>query len=170
MDFVVFSNIIFWLSIIYLISMSIYGSVFLYQFVLNDFKYKNKSFPYKRMLIFSILGIIITQVIREFSAYYHPWAVHYYDISSNQFYATLISFAFNSVFVIIAIFSLLLIFFKKHQDFMVKHDKIVAITICVIFYIIGIVVLMFISYEIPIIIRNLCSYDLPHYEIWDTIN
>ena len=133
MDFVVFSNIIFWLSIIYLISMSIYGSVFLYQFVLNDFKYKNKSFPYKRMLIFSILGIIITQVTREFSAYYHPWGAHYYDISSNQFYATLISFAFNSVFVIIAIFSLLLIFFKKHQDFMVKYDKIVAITICVIF-------------------------------------
>ena len=161
-----FEEILFLLSLLYLISMSIYVSLFLYKFALNNFKYKNKSLPYKSMFIFSLLGIVLTQVIREILIYKTDPNILYChnDFDFNEINAFIISFVFISIFASIMSFSLFLIIFRKCKNFAIKHNKIVVITICVIIYIICVVIFMFISYMIPMVIREMGSYYSPHFE------
>ena len=95
--------------ICYIALMSILSSVLVYKITLNDFKYKNKPIPYRSMFIFSILGIILTQVAREVLVYKNAPDIARGMYSSLGFELNesfIISMMFTSVFAIIIMFSL----------------------------------------------------------------
>ena len=156
--------------ICYIALMSILSSVLVYKITLNDFKYKNKPIPYRSMFIFSILGIILTQVAREVLVYKNAPDIARGMYSSLGFELNesfIISMMFTSVFAIIIMFSLLMIFFEDNKNFIIKHNKVLTTIICTIICIVCVWLLNIGSYLIS---RNVSPYPEPYIDLSPTWN